>query len=92
MKWFSVSNHIIFRFKSGIILNYVSNCSWASSIVGQKASKPIILELEPEVGRDRLTIGAISNSLWSNKYAFLKRVFVQMNFIYQRTKYIYVMQ
>ena len=67
-----ISNQMVFRFgsnyfcfESRIVSNYVLNCSRANIIVRRKASKPTILELIMDAGRDRLSIGLISHSLWS---------------------------
>ena len=62
-----VSNKIIFRLKSRIISDYVLDRSQAKVIVGRKYSKPIILKLKPDAGRDTVTLGPVSNSLWLNK-------------------------
>ena len=64
---------MVFRFESKYfcfeprsISNYVFNRSRVNSIVGRKASKPIMLELKPDASRDRPTLGPISNPLWLN--------------------------
>ena len=56
-----------FRFESIIVSNYVLNRGRGNSIVKKKASKPIVLELKPNAGKDRLRIGLVSISLWLNK-------------------------
>ena len=67
IKWFSVLNQIIFRFKSWIVLNYVLNRSRVNVIVKLKSSKPIILELKSDAGRDTVIFGSIRNSPLYNK-------------------------
>ena len=56
-----------FYFESRIVSDYVSNCNPANYIVKLNASKPIILYLRPDTGRDRLTFVSIHKSLWSNR-------------------------
>ena len=64
IKRISVLNQNIFYFESAIVSDCVSNSSRANSIVGVKTSNPIILELKPDPGRDRPTLGPSSNFPW----------------------------
>ena len=73
MKLFFISNKLVFRFESSyfsfestIVLNYFLNRGRANSIVRGEASKQIILELEHDPGRDRLSLVPIRNFLWTN--------------------------